>query len=207
MRVAVCFSLFVISLFFLPACQTLSKEECTAADWRVIGEQDGAAGHHPQNRFVAHAKACERANVVANQTLWNEGYQRGLLRFCTPLSGLSHGQKGGEYFNNCAAISEVKFRSGYDLGLRQHFKQSEINSTKNRIRSAESSIRSIERLIKEGKTDQRDGEFKIRDQKRKINELNRELGRKESELRIISNEVEDFRLEQEFAAARVANTN
>lgn len=192
------YSILVLGLLsFLASCQTLSKEECTAADWRVIGEQDGAAGHDPQKRFAAHAKACEKANVVANQTLWNDGYQQGLVRFCTPLSGLAHGQKGAGYANNCPAHKDQLFRSGYDLGLTQFRKQSEINSLKSRISSAELSISSLERRIGEGKVDQREAEFKIRDQRRTINELNREVGRKEFELAAINREIEDYRYSQQ----------
>ncbi len=54
----------------LGSCATMSKEECVAADWRVVGETDGAAGYDPQSRFAAHAKSCEKAGVVPDQSLW-----------------------------------------------------------------------------------------------------------------------------------------
>ena len=53
----------------LASCNTLSKEECVAADWRVIGENDGATGYEPQQRFAAHAKSCERVKIVPDQTI------------------------------------------------------------------------------------------------------------------------------------------
>jgi hypothetical protein len=43
--------LFVSGLDILSGCQTISKDECLAADWRVIGEHDGAEGFDPQIRF------------------------------------------------------------------------------------------------------------------------------------------------------------
>jgi len=88
-------------LIALAACQTLSKEECIAADWRVIGEQDGAQGFSSQQRFGDHVKACEKADIVPDQTLWSAGYQTGLVRFCTPLNGLAYGQAGRTYANVC----------------------------------------------------------------------------------------------------------
>lgn len=183
----------ILSFFILVSCQTLSKEECTSADWRVIGEQDGAAGREPQNRFGAHAKACEKAGVNANQTLWNEGYQIGLRRFCTPINGLAHGQKGGVYSNNCPIDMAQQFRSGYDLGLKHYAKAREISKLKNRITSVEYSIRDKEKKISEGKIDQRDAEYRIKDDRRAINDINREIGRKEAELGAIDREIEQFR--------------
>lgn len=183
----------ILSLFILASCQTLSKEECTSADWRVIGEQDGSAGRDPQKRFGAHAKACEKAGVNANQTLWNEGYQIGLRRFCTPINGLSHGQKGGVYANNCPIDLAAGFRSGYDLGLQHFVKTREISKMKARISSVEFSIKDKEKKISEGKIDKRDAEYRIKDDRRAINDINREIGRKEAELGAIESEMEQFR--------------
>lgn len=191
---------FVVLLFtlILSGCQTLSKEECVAADWRVIGEQDGAAGHPPQQRFGDHAKSCEKAGVVPNQSLWNEGYQVGLKRFCTPLSGLAHGQKGGTYANTCPAEQASGFLSGYSVGKRQYDKKGEISSLQSRIRSAQSTISNNQSLMSQGKIDQFEAESTIRTNQRLVNDLNRELGRRESELYRINDEVADFRLSQEF---------
>ncbi len=43
--------LFVGGLDILSGCQTISKDECLAADWWVIRGQDGAEGFDPQGRF------------------------------------------------------------------------------------------------------------------------------------------------------------
>ena len=89
------FAVFM-GLFILAACQTLSKEECVVADWRVIGEQDGAAGYSPQERFGNHVKACERAGVLPDQTLWNEGFQIGLEKILYTAQRLGTRPKGGQ---------------------------------------------------------------------------------------------------------------
>ena len=200
MRIVLSFVGLIVSAVILVSCQTLSKEECVAADWRVIGEQDGAAGHSPQQRFGDHVKACDKAGIVPDQTLWNQGYQVGLKRFCTPLSGLAHGQKGGAYANICPTETASAFLEGYNIGRKQHTKNSEITSIKNSIRRSESEISRNERLIAEGKIDQSEAESKIGFSRRQINDLNRELGRKEYELQDINREVEDFRLNQQFSA-------
>lgn len=183
----------LFSLLILVSCQTLSKEECTSADWRVIGEQDGAAGRDPQKRFGDHAKSCDKAGVTADQTLWNQGYQIGLRRFCTPLNGLGHGQKGGVYSNNCPVDLAPNFRVGYDLGVAHYTKSREISNLRSRINSVEFSIKDKEKKISKGKIDRRDAEYRIRDDRRAINELNRDIGGKEAELRAIEVEMENFR--------------
>lgn len=186
----------VLGLFVLAACQTLSKEECIAADWRVIGEQDGAQGHSPQGRFGAHVEACEKAGIIPDQTLWNAGYQTGLIRFCTPLSGLAHGQAGRGYANVCPIETDAAFRSGYDLGIRHKQKQDEINSINRGISSARATISSQEDLISKGKVDQKEAERTIWKSRNRINDLNREIGRKEVELEGINREIEAFRFRQ-----------
>ncbi len=179
-------------LFILVACQTLSKEECVVADWRVIGEQDGAAGYSPQERFGNHVRACEKAGVLPDQTLWNEGFQIGLTRFCTPLSGLAHGQKAGNYNNICPIETAAGFRTGYELGLKQKRKRDDIASIKRRINSAQSTISTSETLIEQGKIDQKEGERAIRNNRNLVNDLNRQLGREEAELDRIDDEVSNF---------------
>ncbi|MDJ0612111.1 MAG: DUF2799 domain-containing protein [Rhizobiaceae bacterium] len=187
----------LLALPMLAACQTLSKEECVAADWRVIGEQDGAQGHDPQSRFGRHVQACEKAGIIPDQTLWNAGYQVGVRRFCTPTNGLAHGQRGGSYNNICPADQAGLFDEGYRLGFREHAKRREIDSLSSQIRSARFSSDQRRKEISEGKIDQIEGERIIRENEFRINGFNREIGRKEIELEQIQREVEDFRFRQQ----------
>lgn len=174
----------------------MSKKECTIADWRVIGEQDGAAGYNPQDRFARHVKACAKAGVAANQTLWYQGYQQGLPRYCTPLNGLSTGSRGKAYANVCPVDLEPAFRAGYDLGRTHHAKKSEISGLESRIRAIEQEIREDEKLISAGSTDERSIERRIRDNRRNIRNMDRDIGRLESELRRIEYDMESFRSNQ-----------
>lgn len=192
--------LFLLLLFgvVLTACQTLSKEECVAADWQVIGEQDGAAGHAPQARFGEHVRSCEKAGIVPDQTLWNQGYQRGLVRFCTPLSGLSYGERGRTYHNVCPVELDGAFRSGYELGRKKHGKANEISSIRRRVSTKEADIRNLEALRSKGKIDENEAIRRSRDYRFDISDLSRELGRKEAELGQIEREIENFRLSGQF---------
>lgn len=185
------------------SCQTMSKEECAVADWRVVGEQDGAAGYAPQQRFAQHAKSCQKAGVPADQTLWYQGYQQGLPRYCTPLNGLEQGQSGRSYANVCPPELDAGFRSGYDLGRRYNEKKSEIASLESRISSAEEQNRSTEGLIREGKIDEREAERAMSDNRRDIREWSRDIGRLEGELGRIEYEMDTFRNNAASASAAV----
>ncbi len=181
------------ALLVLASCQSLSKDECIAADWRVIGEQDGSEGREPQNRFGQHVKACERAGIIPNQTLWNEGYQQGLFNFCTPLRGLSHGQAGQTYSNVCPPALEAGFLSGYQLGLEESRKKADIRGHENTISRKEAEIRDIRKQISDKKIEGRDGRRQIRDIEDDIRDANRALGRAEGELSAIQRRIDIFR--------------
>lgn len=171
----------------------MSKEECAVADWSVIGEQDGAAGYNPQDRFARHVKACAKAGVAANQTIWYQGYQRGLPRYCTPLNGLSVGSQGKTYNNVCPVNLEAGFREGYDLGRLHNGKKREISSLESRIRSLEQSIRDDEKLISDGAEDRRTIQRRIDDNRRTIRDMERDIGHRQSDLRRIEDEMAEFR--------------
>tara|TARA_R110002050_G_scaffold55954_3_gene125789 strand:- start:11814 stop:12488 length:675 start_codon:yes stop_codon:yes gene_type:complete len=180
----------------LLSCQTMSKEECAVADWRVVGEQDGAAGYSPQDRFSRHTKACEKAGVAADQTLWYQGYQQGLPHYCTPLNGLSVGSRGQSYANVCPADLDPGFRNGYELGRSYNRKKREIRDVEARISRIDQEIRDDGNLIGQSKADKRAIERRIASNRWTIHDLERDIGRLQADLRRIEDEMDDFRYNQ-----------
>lgn len=124
-------------LVSLASCNTMSKEECRVADWAVVGDTDGAAGHHPQTRFADHVRSCSKSGAVPDQTRWYEGYQAGIKRYCTPLNGASTGEAGRTYHNVCPSELATDFMRGYSLGKRVHDLRSRINSLNSSVSSSE----------------------------------------------------------------------
>lgn len=183
----------LLFIVFLASCQSLSKDECRAADWRVIGENDGAQGKDPQKRFGKHVKACERVNVVPDQNLWHQGYQIGLVRYCTPLSGLGAGQAGKTYHNVCPPDRSQGFITGYQLGYSEYTAKSDISSLERRISSAEYNIKEHENTISEGKGDEDSLRSMIRTERDDIRSFNRDIGRNEADLGRIQRDIEFFR--------------
>ncbi len=183
----------LLAIAILASCQSLSKDECLAADWRVIGENDGAQGQDPQKRFGKHVKACERVKLVPDQNLWHQGYQIGLVRYCTPLSGLGAGQAGKTYHNVCPPDREQGFVTGYQLGHSEYKAKSDIRSLESRISTAEYNIRRHEEDISEGKGDEDSLRSMIRTERDDIRSFNRDIGRKEADLGRIQRDIEFFR--------------
>ena len=187
------FSLACIAgMAFLASCQTMSKDECSAADWQVIGQQDGAAGLSSEGRFADHVKSCKKAGVQPDQTAYYAGYQSGLVQYCTPLKGLSVGQGGRSYNNVCPPDLEIGFMRGHRLGSAEYSKKSEIRTIETRIRQLEGEISDFERQVKKGKLSSGEAYDKIRKRGREIERLRRDRREANRELDLISRDIDWF---------------
>lgn len=178
--------------FVLAACATMSKEECVAADWRVVGETDGANGQDPQRRFADHTKSCQKAGIVPNQSLWYQGFQQGLTRYCTPLNGLNAGQSGKPYNNVCPVDLSTGFLQGYSIGKAEYNQRSKVQSVQNRIDAVEREIDEVRAKLAKGQIDEQVGKTLLRRSEREIDRLRFEKQREELELRTIERDGEIF---------------
>ena len=179
-------------LLALASCASMSKEECVSADWRVVGETDGAAGHDPQSRFAAHTKACQKIGIVPDQTRWFEGYQQGLVRYCTPLNGLSSGQAGRTYHNVCPAASADGFLRGYRLGRAEYDKRQTVQSLNSQIRAIEGQSDELGKLLAAGGIDEQEAKVRQFRYRGEIMRLRLELQQAERELSVIQRDGEIF---------------
>lgn len=169
MRLAIAIALSACAVG-LASCNSLSKEECRAADWRVIGEADGAAGYDPQSRFADHSKSCARIKIVPDQSLWNEGYKVGVTRYCTPLNGLQRGEAGDSYYNVCPPNLSSGFLKGYGIGKRAHEARSRLNSLRNEVSSKQAQIDSLYNELKQTQDQQRKADIR-----QQIDDLDRDI--------------------------------
>ncbi|MCO6186738.1 DUF2799 domain-containing protein [Rhizobium sp. L1K21] len=185
MRLILSFAFSVLLLGALSSCQSMTKEECQIADWQVVGENDGSAGYDPQDRFAQHVKACARIGIAPDQTVWRQGYDRGLVNYCTPMSGLAAGQAGKSYANVCPPETSEGFLRGYTLGRASYSKGRDIDSNQNRISFLRSDISRLQ-AAESAETDNgkkltyrdqiHDKELQIRDLERRIDNLRYEQG-------------------------------
>lgn len=109
------FFILICSLLFLQSCATMSKNECLSGDWRTIGFEDGAKGYG-RERIGEHRQACVDYGVAPDLAAYQQGYEQGLLSFCTPRNGFAVGRNGYEYTGICPARVEEGFLQGYEGG-------------------------------------------------------------------------------------------
>ena len=129
--------LFVTGGLLLAGCETgppISPAQCSVADWRAVGYQDGAAGRAPE-RFVALQQACAAAGLGADQALYMSGREEGLTAFCQPERGFRLGLDGNGYNTACPPELDVAFRYAHDDGKRAYTALQALHSADSTISS------------------------------------------------------------------------
>ena len=143
MKIFAAIAVLFVGLLALASCASLTKEECLASNWQIIGQRDGVEGHDPKRQFRRHVNACKKVGTTPDHPLWNQGFQQGLTRYCTPLRGLVVGQQGRAYNHVCPAASERGFLRGYLLGKAENSLKSRISSLEIQSADLESDVSSL----------------------------------------------------------------
>jgi hypothetical protein len=120
-------------------CATLDKSECREADWKIIGLEDGARGHH-LSYIGNHRKACAEYGIKPNLALYERGHANGLKQFCTADNGYSQGHAGRAYNNVCPATLSGQFLAGYDTGRELYTLSSDIGRMQNDVRTMQTEL-------------------------------------------------------------------
>jgi hypothetical protein len=108
--------LLLITLLVLSACETISPEECLAADWYSIGVEDGSKGY-PMSRIGAYRKDCAETGVAPDADQYGQGREYGLESFCTYERGYAEGKRGASNRAVCPPGQlEAEFMEGYNAG-------------------------------------------------------------------------------------------
>jgi hypothetical protein len=120
----------------LASCETMSADECKAADWSAIGYSD--ANSNGRDNFADRAESCADKGFPADQGAYQNGFGSGMRAFCTPERGFQFARNGGTFNGACPSDLAENFSYGYSDGRRVHDAQSEIDSIRSAISSAES---------------------------------------------------------------------
>lgn len=130
----------LIILASLVGCSSLSKNECMRGDWQTVGYQDGSKGYIAGDRMNSHNKACNEYGVHVNRSVYLQGYQSGLIAYCTPHKGFEVGLHGNYYGNVCPKNLEYKFMQGLVIGKEANLYQREIDAIEEKIKVNEEVI-------------------------------------------------------------------
>ncbi len=117
----------LLAALLLAGCAAMSVEECRTADWREQGERDALAGY-PRARLAEVREACAEAGVVPQEALYWDGWNRGIVQFCTPDNGALWGRRGNAYRNSCPPALEPAFLSRYGAGRRAYDAERRLDS-------------------------------------------------------------------------------
>ncbi len=128
-----------LALLLLNGCASLSEGQCEKGNWAHIGEKDGANGW-PATRLADHYDACAKYGIRPDVALYQQGYQRGLVRYCVPPSGFSEGRNNATYFHQCPRETEAAFLAAWEAGSDVAVLDSEISNIDSRISNAKDKI-------------------------------------------------------------------
>ncbi len=111
---------------FLTGCETIgqslgkvrnpvvSGDPCGHADWFEVGRVDGLSGvGHEQSMYVGR---CLSRGLTIDNELYQAGWQKGLLEYCTPERGFDAGRSGFEYSGVCPSHMESAFLKRFKVG-------------------------------------------------------------------------------------------
>lgn len=175
----------------LAACETtpiMDGAQCSVADWRQIGFQDGSNGRPPE-RFVERQQACVTAGYGADQQAYMAGRREGLWQWCRPDRAFQLGLAGNGYSGQCPPELDGAFRDAHGDGARAYQALSALRTADSAISSARSELDDIERKINANeagliasKTDEerqrhRDELIRLRDERSRQNERLRDAER------------------------------
>ncbi len=133
---------FGFILLFVSACATLNKDECKAADWKLIGYEDGTKGRVAA-RIAQHRKACAEYGVSPNLALYNQGRAQGLHEYCIAVTGYNLGLRGSAYKGICSGYNEAEFITAFKLGQQIYREKSKLRKMKKNLAHKQESLDNI----------------------------------------------------------------
>ncbi len=135
-------------LLSLSGCATLSKEECSAANWRSIGFEDGSRGYLKQ-RIGSHREACAEYGMSPDVEAYMRGHDDGVRQYCIPRQGFNLGKRGGSYNGVCPAGLERQFLNAFNQGKQVHGLVSKVNLIHNDIHELEKEQETLQKEIED----------------------------------------------------------
>jgi len=130
----------------LSGCASMSADECATSNWTAVGYEDGSRGYTTE-RFGAHRKACAKHGITADFQAYQQGREQGLVEFCQPGRGFTHGANGGRYDGVCAADLEPEFLEAYRAGQKLYTLRANVNNANSQIYARERELEAAENRI------------------------------------------------------------
>jgi hypothetical protein len=181
-----------VGIAALTGCETMSAEECAAANWAALGQSDAA--QNGASRYEARANSCGERGIAADADAYARGFNAGMYVFCRPENGFSFARRGGQFNGACPAELDREFGFAYSDGQRvrdaeqalQHA-ESELSSLRSRREDIDDNIGSQERQLAEATTDEERARHRG-----EIERLQRERRRVNDDMRVTQQQLPDL---------------
>lgn len=124
----------------------MKEAECTTADWRALGYEDGAQGNGP-GQFSVRRKACAEHGVTADFDAYMRGREEGLVYYCRPLNGYNVGNSGYRYDGVCPPDLEPAFVAAHADGFGLYQRRARMQSIGRRLSESRQRSQELEYLL------------------------------------------------------------
>ena len=186
----------------LSGCETMSAEECAAADWGVLGHSDAA--RNGSSRFDDRAESCAEKGIAADAAAYARGFEEGMYQFCRPENGFAFARRGGAFHGSCPAELSEQFGYAYSDGQRVRAAEQALEAARSQIgrliadrEEIDDNIGSHEGSLREATTDEerrrhRDEIARLQRERRNVND---DLRVAQSQIPALQRAVDELRYE------------
>lgn len=111
--------LFSVLLFTILGCTHTEKlaQSCQEIDWYEIGRQNGTKGLELANLKPVRV-ICKDSDQSLAEALYYNGFDAGVVQYCTPENGFELGRNNREIKNVCPVMLNAAFQKRYYQGRR-----------------------------------------------------------------------------------------
>ena len=140
------FACLLTVVLTLAGCASMSEKECTTADWRLIGYEDGIAGRSTL-RLQAHREACAEHGVSPVLDVYLAGHREGVVVYCRPGKVFSLARAGHAYPEICPVELEGELRPAYRDGAKVYQQRSRVKKIEQRMQAKHNEFNEIDQTL------------------------------------------------------------
>ena len=107
----------LLLLLLLSNCAVMNESECVAADWRMVGMEEGLQGKSALT-IGSYRKACAEYGVTPDLHAYQTGHLQGIKQYCSPQKAYQLGTQGQTLPSACPSNIHPNFLSQHHQGLK-----------------------------------------------------------------------------------------
>ena len=139
--------LLILLSLALAGCESMTVSECQVADWGRVGFNDAAAGVS-ENRLAAYTEDCGKAGVQPNVPAYRQGWDTGIVRFCTAANGWREGLQG-----NSGKAAVCQGQQGYEAFVRYLDAGLQVHRSNEHLRQNAAETRRLQKRLEASTSD------------------------------------------------------